>query len=91
MADLTTSNNNVDPHLKTGPVSRGSIPVASDSLDLPVDGRGLYVGVTGNVKIRTPANVDITFVALAAGVIHPIEVRRVFSTGTTATDLLVLY
>ena len=30
---------------------------------------------------------DITFPGLAAGVVHPLEVIRVFATGTTADDI----
>ena len=55
---------------------------------------GLYVGVAGNVTL-TLAEMDdgdsITFVALAAGVLHPLVVKRVWATGTDATDILAVY
>jgi hypothetical protein len=53
--------------------------------------RGLYVGVTGDVKVDMPGSSAITFVGLAAGIIHPICATRVYSTGTTATSIVAIY
>lgn len=52
--------------------------------------RGLYVGVSGNVKVTMLDGTEITFGNLAAGVIHPLQVVQVFSTGTTATGIIAL-
>ena len=64
----------------------------SDSLDLPLAPcDGLYVGAAGDVKL-TMANGDvITFSTLAAGIVHPLKARRVWSTGTTATGPIAIY
>lgn len=52
--------------------------------------RALYIGGAGDVKV-TMANGDIvTLVGVAAGV-QPFSVKQVWSTGTTATDILALY
>lgn len=52
--------------------------------------RGLYVGVSGNVKVTMLDGTEITFSNLAAGIIHPLQVVQVFSTGTTATGIIAL-
>lgn len=76
----------------TGP-SGGAVSVTpSDSVDLSTGvSRGLYVGVSGNVKVRLPDDTEVTFVGLAAGVIHPIRCKRIWSTGTAATSILAIY
>ena len=61
----------------------------SDTVNLPESGIGLYVGVSGNVKVITRDGQTITMVGLAAGIWHPLEVTKVFATLTTATDILV--
>ena len=66
----------------------------SDSTDLASPTRGLYVGVTGNVAVIFVGGKDadtVTLVGLAAGVWHPMQVRRVMSTNTTATSIIVGY
>jgi hypothetical protein len=49
--------------------------------------RGLFVGVAGNVKITYADGTTDTLTNLVAGVWHPMYVKRVYSTGTTATDI----
>lgn len=60
----------------------------SDTEDLAVPTRGLYVGAVGDVKVDMLSGTTLTFVALAAGIIHPFRVRRVYATGTDATDII---
>ena len=62
----------------------------SDSVDLTTNARALYIGGTGAVKVTTVAGDAVTFSAAQAGSILPIAVRRVWSTGTTATNILAL-
>jgi len=50
--------------------------------------RGLYVGSGGDVKIKDEGGADIVFSDLAAGMIHPIGGQRVYSTGTTASNII---
>lgn len=62
-----------------------------DATDLSNITRGLYIGATGNVRVlllydTTP----VTFVGAVKGSILPIRVKRVYATGTTATDLVGL-
>ena len=53
--------------------------------------RGLYVGVSGDVKVIMLDGTTVTFTGLAAGVIHPISCVLVYSTDTTATNIVALY
>lgn len=62
----------------------------SDSADLASDAAGIYVGVTGNIVLKTAGETTLTFVAVPAGTILPIDTRRVLATGTTATSLIAL-
>lgn len=48
----------------------------------------LYVGGTGNLSVITAAGDDITYVGVPAGVFLPIQVIRVVSASTTATDFI---
>jgi len=51
----------------------------------------VYVGGAGNIKVTT-ANGDVaTFNGLNAGTVLPVQVLRVWATGTTATNLIGIY
>lgn len=63
----------------------------SDTTDLTTVTRGLYVGVSGNVKVDMADGTTVTFTGLASGIIHPISAVRVYATGTTATNILAVY
>ena len=75
----------------TMPATRLAAVTPSDSTDLgPV--RALYVGVTGNVAVRAKGNsAAVTLVGVPAGAILPIRAQYVYSTGTTATDIVAMY
>lgn len=75
----------------TSPAINAFSVTPNDSTDIVEVTRGLYVGVSGDVKVTTAAGDTVTFVGLAAGVMHPIRVTRVWSTGTTATDIIGLH
>ncbi len=54
--------------------------------------RGIYVGVSGNIKVdMAGTGTAIILKNLAAGVVHPLAVKRVYSTDTTATDIVAVY
>jgi hypothetical protein len=62
--------------------------VPSDTVDLTAYAAGLIVTVGGNLKILPSQNADaatVTFTAVVAGQVIPIQTRRVFATGTTAS------
>ena len=51
----------------------------------------LYVGNTGNLRVLTTSGADLTFVGIPAGAFVPVQVKRVFATNTTATDIVALW
>lgn len=51
----------------------------------------VYVGGTGNVRVLTAQGDDVTFVNVPAGAVLPVQVLRVYSTNTTATNMLGIY
>lgn len=51
----------------------------------------VYVGVTGNVKVTTANGDIVTFTAVLAGTVIPVQVLRVWQNGTTATSLVGIY
>lgn len=76
----------------TAPAIDAVSVVPSDTVDLsPGVARALYVGVGGNIQITTASGTVIVFVAVVAGTILPIFIKRVWATGTTATNLVALY
>ena len=75
----------------TAPAENGASVTPHDTNDLANTSRGVYVGVSGDVKVDLVGGDTVTFVGMAAGVIHPIRVTRVYSTGTDATDIVTVY
>lgn len=73
---------NVDPAIDAEEVT------ASDTA--PVAYRALYVGGSGDVKIKTANGSAVTFSNVVAGQILPVRATLVYSTGTTATDIVGL-
>lgn len=70
---------------------RGAATVTpSDTADIPVTD-GVYVGGSGDLNVVMEDGSAVKYVALAAGVCHPIGCTKIKSTGTTATSILALY
>ena len=73
------------------PAERAFAITGSDSTDLTVFPRAIYVGGAGNVKVVTLGGDEVTFNGVLAGTILPVRVKKVFSTGTSATNLIGVY
>ena len=80
--------------------SRAAAVVPNDTIDIPNpanasglgnNGNVLYVGTAGTLRVMTAAGDDITFVTVYAGSFLPIQVVRVFATGTTASNIIALW
>lgn len=84
---------NYSPTFPMYPGDASTITV-SDTVDLPQPSI-IYVGAPGNVKVNTTWGTTVTFVALQAGQVIPVQVRRVWSSGTTVatpnTNLLAIF
>ena len=73
------------------PAERAFAITGNDSTDLTVFPRAIYVGGAGNVKVITLGGDTVTFSGVLAGTVIPVRVKRVFSTDTTATNLIGIY
>jgi len=80
---------NADIFAATGKVY--AIYAASTQTGLGNQGCFLYVGGTGNVSVITIGNDVATFFAVPAGTTLPIQVLKLRSTGTTATNVVALW
>lgn len=77
--------------LESGPADFGSAVTPSDSTNLPNgDCVALYIGTAGTLRVMCVNGRDLTFAATVAGVL-PLKVRRVYSTGTSATNIVAMY
>lgn len=66
------------------------VVVPSDTVNLVEPSRALYIGVTGDVSVEMAGvGSAIVFIAVPVGVLQ-IEVTRVNSTNTDATDMVAL-
>lgn len=53
--------------------------------------RAIWIGGAGNIKVKLKGDIEpVTFKNVAGGTLLPLRVQHVYTTGTTATDLLVL-
>lgn len=62
----------------------------SDSTELPCT-RALYIGTTGNVAVvMADDQTTVTFSNVPVGIL-PVQVTKVMSTNTTASDIVALW
>jgi len=74
----------------TAPATRAETVVPNDGADLTRVTRALFVGQTGNVRLRTVEGDVVTLANCQGGVFYPIRADRILATGTTASDLVGL-
>lgn len=73
-------------------VSKVFVITPNDESDVTHVTTGLYIGEAGDIKVDfAEEGEEITIVGLAAGVWHPIQVKKVYATGTVATGVLGAY
>ncbi len=76
----------------TAPASYAVAITPSNSVDLTVPCRAIYVGGAGNITVdMLNSGTNLAFNGAVAGSTIAIRVKRVYSTGTSATSLLCLY
>lgn len=73
------------------PIAHGAAVTPHDTNELAFVTRGIIVGVAGNVKVTLASGDVVTLPGLAAGVIHPVRAKVIWSTGTTATTIVALW
>lgn len=74
----------------SGVFTGGAAVTPHDTNLLARPAKSLYIGGTGAVKVTTQDGTDLTFAAVAVG-FFPVRCIRVFSTGTTATNIIAVY
>lgn len=72
------------------PASNGYPVTPDDDVDLSFVSRALNVSTSGTVRLTTVGE-DVLTVFVVAGTTFPIRARRIWATGTTVTDIVVLY
>lgn len=76
----------------TDAARKGYAITPSDSADLPIVPRAIFVGGAGNITLRlVDDSANIVLNGCLAGSIIPVRANKVMSTGTTATNLVALY
>jgi hypothetical protein len=78
-----------DPDTLSTPATDIFAIVPSDSTDLPHVTKALNAATAGTVRVTTERGTTADLF-LAAGLVFPLRVRRVWATGTTATGLRAL-
>jgi len=51
----------------------------------------IWVGTAGNVKVTTAQGTDVVFTAVPGGTVLPVQVIRVWATGTAATNMVRIF
>lgn len=70
---------------------RAAAVTPNNSTDLADWPAALYVGGTGDVRVDMANGGTVTFVNVPDGTFLPILVKKVYVTGTDATDIIALY
>jgi len=70
----------------TAPPSRAASVTPDDTNDLPFVSRALYIGSAGSLRVLTLEDDDVTYQGISGTKI--LRVKRVFSTGTTASNIV---
>lgn len=60
----------------------------SNTVDLANPTKAIYVSATSTLVVDTIGGQTVTISSLAGGIWHPIQVKRVYVTGTSASGLL---
>jgi len=75
-----------------GPAHNAAAVTPNDGSDLANSSTALFVGGAGAVKVdMVGGTTGVTLTGVVAGSVLPIRVSRVYSTGTTATNIVALY
>jgi hypothetical protein len=76
---------------------RAAAVTPSDTVNIPAltggsnNGCVLYVGSGGDLKVLTIGGDEVVFSNIQDGTFFPVQVLRVFATGTTATSIVALW
>ena len=51
----------------------------------------VWIGTAGNVKVTTSQGTDVVFTSVPGGTVLPVQVLRVWATGTSATNIVRIF
>ena len=88
MAQIVEVDNQKRQVISGSKVERAFAITPSDADDLSHPTIAIYVGTAGNIKLDLISGDTITLTNLVAGAWHPICATRVYSTDTTATEIV---
>ena len=69
----------------------GEAVTPHDANELAIVSRAIWFGGAGNASLLMADGASLTIVGIPAGTMLPLRVRRVNSTGTTATNMVSIY
>lgn len=84
--DFSTFNTGLD-----SPYGHAAAVTPHDTNELSNVTRAIYVGGAGNLKVTTVNGEDVTFNSVPAGTVLRIRTKKVFSTGSTATNIVAIW
>lgn len=70
--------------------AESAVAVTASNTTVFAPTRGVYVAGAGNLAVTFADGSEVTLTNIAAGVVHPLSVVQVKSTGTTATGIVAL-
>jgi hypothetical protein len=73
------------------PSDSSNITIGGTSIDSLESGVCLYVGIGGDLRVTMIGGQVVLFQQVASGSFLPIQVKKVWQTGTNATAILALY
>ena len=79
------------PLVMTYPARNLEVVTKSDTTKLFRVSRALWIGTAGNISVLTAGGQTITISNIQNGTLLPIQVQRVNSTSTTASDMVSFY
>lgn len=74
-----------------GPAVHAAAVAPSDTNEMEFASKRLWVGGAGNVKLVTVGGETVTYASVPAGTYLNVRAVQVFSTGTTATNIIEEY
>lgn len=89
----TVADRSVPPGGLTTPAAHAALVTPDDSNDLTSMTRGVSFGTAGAIKVTTAGGETLVIPsgALAAGVVHPVAWVRIWSTSTTAANIVAYW
>jgi len=79
-------------HLAQGPATKAFAIVPSDTVELPITPRALYIGTGGNLTLTLMGDsAAVLFKNVVSGAILDFRVKLVWAGGTVASDIVGIY